>query len=396
MTFQGRPLPTALVALAVTAAALSPVFAVDCSVQDTRLAFQSGSAFNITMSGFSSFDVQTSIDYWSGCPGYGPYIPPFEFGGSDGLPVSIVRVSGNSTSLGGGCGETALNRDSYGQITSATVSVWTNQSNGASCAPLTDSLAHEFGHLLGLADATDPSCIGHIMGARNAGGTRTVGSDDCAVADNMWTTSSEVVYTAPYCDAYCQTYCVDNLCQDHPSPILIDLENDGIHLTGLGDPVWFDIDADGMPDLMSWTDRGDGFLALDRNGNGTIDDGGELFGTATRLANGARALNGYEALAELDTWVFNGNGDGHLDSADPAFGSLLLWTDRNHDGISQPEELETLAQAGIQRIDLDYRRSRRTDRYGNEFRFLGRAWKTVHDGVVRPVPTWDVFFLVVP
>jgi hypothetical protein len=108
-----------------------------------------------------------------------------------------------------------------------------------------------------------------------------------------------------------------------------------------------------------------------------------LFGTATRLANGTRASNGYVALAELDSWIFSGNGDGHLDSADAAFGSLRLWTDRNHDGISQPEELQTLAEAGIRRIDLDYRSSRRTDRYGNEFRFLGRAWKAGRNGVVR-------------
>jgi hypothetical protein len=210
----------------------------------------------------------------------------------------------------------------------------------------------------------------------------------------MWETPSETYYD-PYCDAYCPTSCVNNACPDHPSPILIDLENDGVHLTGLGDPVWFDIDADGKLDLMSWTDRSEGFLALDRNGNGVIDDGGELFGTATLLSNGTRASNGYVALAELDSWVFSGNGDGHLDSADAAFGSLRLWTDRNHDGISQPEELQTLAEAGIQRIDLDYRSSRRTDRYGNEFRFLGRAWKMGRNGVVHPVPTWDVFFLVV-
>jgi hypothetical protein len=118
--------------------------------------------------------------------------------------------------------------------------------------------------------------------------------------------------------------------------------------------------------------------------------------SATVTATGARALNGYEALAELDTWIFSGNGDGLLDSVDSAFSLLLLWTDRNHDGISQPEELQTLAQAGIQRIDLDYRRSHRTDRYGNEFRFLGRAWKTGRSGGVHPIPTWDVFFLVVP
>src|SRR3954463_2914205 len=119
MTFQGRPLPTALVALILTAAVLPPLFAVDCSVQDTRLALQSGSAFNITMNGFSSFDVQTSIDYWSGCPGYGPYIPPFEFGGSDGIPILIVRVSGNSSI--GGCGQSSLNRNPSGQVTSGTI-----------------------------------------------------------------------------------------------------------------------------------------------------------------------------------------------------------------------------------------------------------------------------------
>jgi hypothetical protein len=94
MTFQGRPLPTALVALILTAAVLPPLFAVDCSVQDTRLALQSGSAFNITMNGFSSFDVQTSIDYWSGCPGYGPYIPPFEFGGSTVMATNSGSSAG--------------------------------------------------------------------------------------------------------------------------------------------------------------------------------------------------------------------------------------------------------------------------------------------------------------
>ena len=310
--------------------------------------------------------------------------------------MTIIRRSGNSTASGGGCGRYTP-ENVNGHIESATIEIWTNEVNGTPCAPLTDSLAHEFGHLLGLSDAQDPygQCLDHIMGGRATGFTRTVQADDCQVADQQWETTYEANPIDPYCDAYCQTYCVSNMCQDHPSPILIDLENDGIHLTGLDDPVWFDIDADGAPDLMSWTDRGEGLLALDRNGNGSIDDGGELFGTATRLSDGTRALNGYVALAELDSWIFSGNGDGHLDFNDAAFGSLRLWTDRNHDGISQPEELHTLAEASIQRIDLVYRRSRCTDRYGNEFRFLGRAWETGRNGVVRPILTWDVFFLVV-
>lgn len=179
-------------------------------------------------------------------------------------------------------------------------------------------------------------------------------------------------------------------------PILIDLENDGIRLTGLADPVWFDIDADGDADLISWTERSEGILALDRNGNGTIDDGGELFGNATLLADGTRAMNGYLALAELDSWALGGNGDEFIDSADAVFGSLRMWTDLDHDGISQPEELQTLAETSIRRIELNYRRSHRTDRYGNEFRFLGRAWKAGDNGVLHPLLTWDVFFLVEP
>jgi hypothetical protein len=371
-----------------------PLVAVDCSTADSRLLGQQGSAFNITLDGFSSFDVQTAINYWSGCSGYGFEIPTLEFGGSGNVPVRIVRVAGNSTVQGGGCGGTSLDR-SNGQVTSATITVFSNENDGDSCVPLTDVIAHEFGHLFGLADVPDPSCIGHIMGPRLAGGTRGVQSDDCDVANSMWTTSTESFYD-PYCEAYCPTYCTGSICEGHPSPILIDLENDGIHLTGLDDPVWFDIDADGALDLLSWTDRSEGLLALDRNGNGTIDNGGELFGNVTRLSNGTRPLNGYQALAELDSWIFNGNGDGHLDAADPAFSSLLLWTDQNHDGISQPEELQAVDQAGVRRIDLEYRRNRRIDRHGNLFAFVGRAWWTGPHGVVRPLLTWDIFFSIVP
>jgi hypothetical protein len=242
--------------------------------------------------------------------------------------------------------------------------------------------------------------MGRIMGSRNiVGGTRSVQSDDCEVADQKWETTSESTPVDPYRDAYCWTSCVNNVCPERPPgqdgcPILIDLENNGIRLTGLDDPVWFDIDADGAPDLMSWTDGGEGLLALDRNGNGWIDSGAELFGNYTPLSDGTRALNGYLALAELDTWSSGGNGDGFVDSMDAVFASLWMWSDHNHDGVSQPEELQTLEEAGILRVGVDYKRSNRTDRHGNEFRFLGRAWKAGRDGVERPVLTWDVFFVV--
>jgi hypothetical protein len=174
----------------------------------------------------------------------------------------------------------------------------------------------------------------------------------------------------------------------------LDLDGNGIRLTGLGDPVWFDIDADGRPDLMSWTDRSEGFLSLDRNGNGTIDNGSELFGNYTRLADGSRALNGYLALAELDTGVFGGNADGFIDSTDAEYSALRVWSDWNHNGVSEPAELRTLTKAGVDRISLDYRRSNRADRFGNQFRFRSTAWMAGRHGNQHPVPTWDVFFLV--
>ncbi|HEX8405061.1 MAG TPA: hypothetical protein VF670_10620, partial [Duganella sp.] len=86
-------------------------------------------------------------------------------------------------------------------------------------------------------------------------------------------------------------------------------------------------------------------LALDRNGDGVINDGGELFGSATTLADGSKAADGYAALAALDS-----NGDGKVSGADDAFGALRVWVDGNSDGVSQAAELKTLEQLGIASI----------------------------------------------
>jgi hypothetical protein len=367
----------------------------DCS-QPAGATVSPGDTINISATSAASPYVSPAIDYWSGCSGYGTQFPQFQAGGTGGVPVTVVLRSGNSTCpTGGGCG--CIERELVnGHLESAVITLWTHGSNGVSCTPHQDTLAHELGHVLGLTDNFHEDCDGHIMGGRVSGG-RTVRDDDCEVARDRWETTYETSPPDdPWCNAYCWTECVNGSCpQGHPGcPILFDLENDGFHLTGLGDPVWFDIDADGAVDLLSWTDRGEGFLALDRNANGRIDDGSELFGNATRLADGSRAPNGYEALAELDGPSFGGNGDGFVDAADASYWALWLWSDLNHDGISQPEELISLHETAIRRMEVDYRRSHRRDRHGNEFRFLGRAWKQSPQGVLRPVLTWDVFFVV--
>jgi len=109
-----------------------------------------------------------------------------------------------------------------------------------------------------------------------------------------------------------------------------------------------------------WPSARTPWLALDRNGNGRIDDGGELFGTGTTLLDGTRADNGFLALAELDS-----DRDGAITPRDVAYASLVLWSDENRDRVSQPSELVSLEARGVTRIDLDFRQKPRCDARGN-------------------------------
>jgi len=161
-------------------------------------------------------------------------------------------------------------------------------------------------------------------------------------------------------------------------PIIVDTANDGYHLTSVEDGVRFDLDADGTPELVAWTRPGsdDAFLALDRNGNGRIDDGTELFGNHTPVYAGSdiTAANGFEVLRFLDSPATGATRvpDGRLDLHDSIFSRLLLWRDLNHNGVSEPDELTRAIDEGIVAISTDYRIGRRTDRFGNEFRQVGR------------------------
>ena len=164
------------------------------------------------------------------------------------------------------------------------------------------------------------------------------------------------------------------------TPIVLSLRG-GYRMTSLADGVRFDIDADGIAEEIAWTEPNSnvGFLALDRNGNGTIDSGAELFGDSTMLTDGTRALNGFEALADLDS-----NHDSRIDESDPAWQQLLLWHDTNHDGASDATELVSISTSGVSAISTDYKRSGKKDRFGNEFRYksefrLGEAWRTCYD-----------------
>jgi hypothetical protein len=177
-------------------------------------------------------------------------------------------------------------------------------------------------------------------------------------------------------------------------PILLDLEMDGFHLSGSDPAVSFDIDADGEPNQIAWTRFGDddAFLCMDRNHNGAIDDGSELFGYATPLSTGGNAHNGYRALADLDRLALGGNADGKIDSSDTLYHSLCVWSDRNRDGLSEENELRSAEASGVISLEYTYRTTARHDSFGNFFRYVSRAEMLKKPGKIRSWPTYDVIF----
>ncbi|MBV9958426.1 MAG: hypothetical protein JO360_08395 [Acidobacteria bacterium] len=172
------------------------------------------------------------------------------------------------------------------------------------------------------------------------------------------------------------------------SPIVIDTLGNGFDLTDAANGVNFDISGLGTAERIGWTafNSDDGWLAMDRDGNGVIDNAQELFGTATPQPGPER--NGFLALAEYDKPAKGGNGDGLISRQDAVFTSLRLWLDTNHNGISEPGELRPLDSFDIRKIELDYKESRRVDRYGNQFKWRAKVRDSHNAQVGRWA--WDV------
>ncbi len=184
------------------------------------------------------------------------------------------------------------------------------------------------------------------------------------------------------------------------TPILISLNRESEYLlTSEVDGVPFDLNGDGMLEQVSWTDASSdvAFLAMDRDGDGAITSGKELFGNNTLPG----VTNGFIALRQM-AMETNGNVmRGSVSSDDPIFKKLLLWTDSNHNGISEPSELRR-ADELLSAVGLGYTPNNRRDKHGNRFLFEGWAHRRTAPGKNRPKTAledktrsfviWDVAF----
>jgi len=175
------------------------------------------------------------------------------------------------------------------------------------------------------------------------------------------------------------------------SPIVVDLNRDGVQLGPKGRGVNFDVNADGFADFVQWVQPGgnEAFLSLDRNRNGLVDDGSELFGVGTPLFEGGNAPNGFVGLAQYDAPLLGGDDDGLITPEDAIWPELSIWLDRNADGLSTRREMYRPADLGFTSFETIPKARRKRDAAGNSLPYWAKA--VIHNKKTSMV---DVYFKV--
>jgi len=205
-------------------------------------------------------------------------------------------------------------------------------------------------------------------------GKKDVGSNDAIDADaystgNTATTDWTVLESGE----------VDKSWDAAITPIIIDLNGDGVQTIARANAGGtFDLFGNGKAIASGWVSAEDGMLAVDKNGNGTIDSIHELFGGSAKGA-------GFASLAAYDS-----NADGVVDARDAGFSDLRIWQDANGNHVTDAGELMTLARAGVASLKVAYVEVPEVDAQGNLH--LERSSATMADG--RQVDMTDVYFSV--
>jgi hypothetical protein len=340
---------------------------------------------NVSVSNFAAFDRGT-LDNFSF---FFSHIPTKDLKtesrtGPTGTPISCAAAAGvafSSCLIGTSCGTSA-----NVSLSLLVASIATNVTGGNLWR---DVNGEHFTCALASAGSTCTVSIGGLCPA----GTAPTGTGLCCPSSR---TTCSLAFTSRCLrfggDIDLDTCTCSGCSTCGGSPIVVDIKGDGIKLTPAEGGVAFDLNGDGVAEKLAWTSAGtdDAWLALDRDGNGSIDSGAELFGDYTPQP-AASNKNGFLALAEFDKTANGGNGDGVLDQRDSIFGSLRLWQDTNHNGVSEPSELHTLDSLDVRVFELDFKESNRADEFGNQFKYRAKIKDTPDARVSRWA--WDVFLV---
>lgn len=297
-------------------------------------------------------EAQEGVDNWNACPQQGegrtPRLTLNTVDGAGDVDLIIAWPARAEAACGGCAGAFVKPGGGVSRWTIYIKPGWEDDPN------LYD---HEFSHVLDMASIWTSGCEHSIFDTHHYNGTE-INPCDCMNADIFNETRYEQGHT----------------------PLVLDVNGDRhIPTTSVdADPAtFFDLDADGQLDRVGWLAQPseDAFLWLDRDANAVVTNGGELFGSATAMASGELAENGWEALASYDLPEFGGNQDGMITPEDQIWASLRLWFDADQNGESGVAEISTLDDQEITGLGLRHANNHQVDTQGNLHIFRGTFWE---------------------